>query len=277
MRIWMVRVLIAFLLLFVNLQNWAHPEERPPSPDLAVEAQEVVFPKNTLFQGTSVQVELTVRNLGNAEVAPFDVKVWDLFQGKRQPLKTFPVASLPPLASVVLTFDWKPEGQGVHPILVIADPDGKVQEADRGNNSATKEVLVLSTVHVLTNLYAFALDYTAPGSIDRRLLEAERDVFLDPRDAKVRERFLQVAVDWEQERIVVIGLGLRPFYIVSDAAAQPLARRAAKLDAQRWLSWIQEKRASGKHVKGQVFGARILAEHELPDGSFMVKMEAPLP
>jgi len=161
--------------------------------------------------------------------------------------------------------------------MVTADPDGKVQEPDRGNNSSTKEVLVLSTVHVLTNLYAFALDYTSPGSVDRRLLEAERDVFLDPRDPEAQQQLLQVAVDWERERIVVIGLGLRPFYIVSDAAAQPLARRAAKLDAQRWLSWIQQKRASGKNLKGQVFGARILAEQELPDGSFMVKMEAPLP
>lgn len=273
----MVRLLIASLLVFVNLQNRAHPAERPPWPDLAVEAEEIVFPKNTVLQGTSVLVELTVRNLGNAEAAPFDVKAWDLFEGRRQFLKTFPVAALPPLASVVLTFDWKPEGQGVHQIMVTADPDGKVQEPDRGNNSSTKEVLVLSTVHVLTNLYAFALDYTSPGSVDRRLLEAERDVFLDPRDPEAQQQLLQVAVDWERERIVVIGLGLRPFYIVSDAAAQPLARRAAKLDAQRWLSWIQQKRASGKNLKGQVFGARILAEQELPDGSFMVKMEAPLP
>lgn len=276
MQSWMVRFLIASLLILVN-QNGAHPEERSGWPDLVVEADTIIFPKNTLLQGTSVLVELTIRNAGNAEAAPFEVKVWDLFQGKRHLLKTFPVASLPSLASVILTFDWKPEGQGVHQITVTADPDGKVQEPNRGNNSATKAVLVLSTVHVLTNLYAFALDYTAPGSLDRQLLEAERDVFLDPRNATAQERLLRVAVDWERERIVVIGLGLRPFYIVSDAAAQPLARRAARLDAQRWLSWIQEKRAAGRPLKGQVFGARTLAEQELPDGSFMVKMEAPLP
>jgi hypothetical protein len=72
---------------------------------------------------------------------------------------------------------------------------------------------------------------------------------------------------------------LRPFTIVSNAAALPAARRAAVLEAQRWLALIQEHRGKAGRSPGagqRLFGAVIVAEQTLPDGSVMVKMEAPL-
>jgi hypothetical protein len=87
------------------------------------------------------------------------------------------------------------------------------------------------------------------------------------------------AVDSDRGAVEVIGLGLRPFTIVSTAAALPAARRAAVLEAQRWLGLIQEHRGKGGGAAAageRLFGAVVVGEQALPDGSVMVKMEAPL-
>lgn len=270
-------VLVAF---FLSIAEVASPAEGPfPRPDLAAAASEITFPKTTLLEGVLIQVEIMLRNLGDGEAGRFDVQVFDLFMGKNQLLTSFSIASLPSSSSAALTFNWKPKSQGIHTVRVLTDPEGRVQEPDRTNNVAAREVLVLSEFQVWTNLYTFALSYLPPNSFDRKLLEAERKVFLEPQSLKAQDELLRLAVDWKKEKAVVIGLGLRPFYVVSDPAAQPLAKRSAQLNAQQWLSWIRQKRTKteGRTTKDQIFGAKTLTEQALPDGSYLIKVEATLP
>ena len=73
-----------------------------------------------------------------------------------------------------------------------------------------------------------------------------------------------------------------PGKVLAPIAGRPMiqhvverARRAARLDAQHWISLIRTGKAGGPS-KGQVYGAEVLFEQELPDGSYLVKMKAPL-
>lgn len=245
------------------------------APNLAIEPADIVLPKPSLLLGHPVALEITVRNAGGAEAKNFQVGVWDLVGAEGKLLRAFQVASLPPQASAVLSHEWKPEGTGVHRVTVRVDPDGRVPDQNRADNTASREVVVLSEAEAMANLYAFAVGYTRPNSLERRLVEAERRVLVEAKKPVAFDALLNVAVDRETRSIRVVGLGLRPWYVVSDVAAAAGARRAARLDAQHWISLIRTGKAGGPS-KGQVYGAEVLFEQELPDGSYLIKMKAPL-
>jgi len=250
-----------------------------PLPDLAVAPEDIVLPRGSLLEGMSVTVAVRVRNLGDGEARAFDVQTWDVAGQKRTALKTFAIASVPPRSGLLLTVEWTPRGPGLHQVTVGVDPSSLVPEASRANNSASRTVLILSEVQALRNLYAFGLQYVPRGSRDFDLLEAERALVGGSPGAREVGQLAAKAVDRDRQVVEVIGLGLRPFTIVSNAVALPAARRAAVLEAQRWLGLVQEHRgkAVGAPVAGgRLFGAVIVAERALPDGSVMVKMEAPL-
>jgi len=76
-------------------------------------------------------------------------------------------------------------------------------------------------------------------------------------------------------------LGLRPWNVFSDEVASPLAKRAAREDAQNWLAVAKEALGKIAHeaeipTRLQAFGAQILMERSMPDGSILLKMHAPL-
>lgn len=245
-------------------------------PDLAVGPADIALPKTSLLEGVPIPVEVTVRNQGDEGAASFRVEASDQLGDRRESLRTFQVVSLPPLSAAVLNFEWTPAGQGVHILRVQVDPEKRIPEAERANNLAERRVLVLTERQALRNLYRFALSYVARGSDDERRLAAEGNVLERGRDPQAVERLRQVAIDPGRRMVTVIGLGLRPWYVVSDAVAVPGARRAARLEAQRWLAEILGRPGRGGDDL-QVFGARILAEEELPDGSYLVKVQAPVP
>ncbi|MBI5166727.1 MAG: hypothetical protein HY998_03150 [candidate division NC10 bacterium] len=253
-------------------------EKERLQPDLVTRPGDVVLPRLSLVKGVAVPVELTVRNQGDDEAKNLDVRIWDVSPEKGQALRAFRVASLPPLSSAVLSFEWVPSGIGLHKLTIGIDPDKKIAEADRSNNTASKEVLILSEEELQRNLYEFALSYTPRGSKEQALLEAERHVMLNPKDKALFGRLLQLAIDYEKEAITVIGVGIRPWNVVSEAAGAPVARRLARQDAQRWLALIQSNREKTlpSAPKGQIYGARVIAEQRLPDGSYWVKVLAPL-
>jgi len=268
------------LLLAAAVSAWGEGPSAPgPRPELAVTAEDIVLPRPSLLEGVAVTVVVRVRNLGDAEARAFDVQTWDVAGQKGTPLKTFAVASVPPRSDILLTVDWTPRSPGLHQMTVGVDPGSRVPEGSRANNTASRTVLILSEGQALRNLYAHGLQYVARGSRDFDLLEAERALVGGPPAARGVAQLAAKAVDRDRRVVEVIGLGLRPLTIVSTAVALPAARRAAVLEAQRWLGLIQEHRgrAGGALAAGgRLFGAVVVAEQALPDGSVMVKMEAPL-
>jgi hypothetical protein len=243
-------------------------------PELAVSREDIILPRPSLLEGVAVPVAVRVRNLGDGEARSFEVQVADGAGQRVVPLKTFAVASVPPRSDVLLTVDWTPRGPGLHRMTVRVDEGARVPEGSRANNAASRSVVVLSQAQALRNLYAYGLQYVLRGSRDFELLEAERALVGTPPTPRAVAGLAAKAVNAERGVIEVIGLGLRPFTIVSTAVALPAARRAAVLEAQRWLGLIQEHR--GRAGGGRVFGAVVVGEQALPDGSVLVKMEAPL-
>ena len=248
-------------------------------PDIVIRPQDIILPRPSLVSGIPVTVEIGLRNQGDDDAENFDVRIWDIATEKSQALRAFRVASLPTLSSAVLSFEWIPSGPGLHKLTVGIDPDEKIPDADRSSNTASRQVFVLSEEELRSNLYEFAMAYTARGSKERDLLEAEREVMINPKDKALLDRLERLAIDYEKEAITVIGVGLRPWNVFSEAAAAPIARRLAKQDAQRWVSLLQANRKKGgtpSTQKGTVYGARVIAEQRLPDGSYWVKVQAPL-
>lgn len=262
------------------LQQIAFKESVKPS--LVLDRGDIVIPKVTFPQGSNIPIEITVHNQGDEEAKNFEVQVLETSSDDQdKPIDSFLVASLPPLSSVTLKAQWEAQIPGLQRIGVLIRPENKSKGSESVRQQAYQEVLILSPSEILISLYRLASNYTPAGSPDRSLLAAQLRVALNSQDEPSLQNLLQTAVDPEGTYITVIGLGLRPWNIFSEEVASPMAKRAARVDAQNWLALIRKalKKGyieSGIPLKTQVYGARILVEQVLPDGSVMLKMLAPL-
>lgn len=104
--------------------------------------------------------------------------------------------------------------------------------------------------------------------------------------------FASDAVDWENQKVVVTGMGIAPPTAVNAAQARMLARRAAVVEGYRQLaeqingvqvdaeSTVENMMILSDIVRTKVSacikGARVLDEKILPDGSYAVRMEVPM-
>jgi len=254
-------------------------------PFLSVDKADIVIPKLSVPEGSRIPIEVSIHNQGDEEAKDFEVHVLEGAMGdredKREPIDSFLVASLPPLSSVSFNLQWVAASPGLKKIIVSIHPDDRLKGEEAGRLQAFQEVLVLSQQQVLIGLYRLAYNYAPPGSLDRSLLKAQLKVALDPQDEGSLKDLLKAAVDREGSSITVIGLGIRPWNIFSEEVASPVAKRAARMDAQSWLALARKslRRASseaGFPTRSQVYGAHILLEQLMPDGSAMVRMQAPL-
>ncbi len=251
-------------------------------PFLVVDRGDIVIPKVTFPQGSNIPIEITVHNQGDEEARNFEVQVLETSSdNKDKPIDSFLVASLPPLSSVTFKAQWEARRPGLQKIRVLIRPENRSKGSESVSHLAYQEVLVLPPTEILISLYRLASNYTPPGSPDRSLLEAQLRVALNPQDEPSLQNLLKATVDPGGTYITVIGLGLRPWNIFSEEVAFPMAKRAARVDAQNWLALIRKALGrgsieSGIPLRAQVYGARILLEQVLPDGSVMLKMLAPL-
>ncbi|MBN1621065.1 MAG: hypothetical protein JW871_00555 [Endomicrobiales bacterium] len=109
-----------------------------PSPDLAVEPQDITFSNTIPRQGDSVTIEINVHNAGeliaeNVHVTVFDNNV--AFASSVIPL----IASE---SSCVITVPWTAAPKGVHNIKVVVDPDNIIPEPYEDNNAASRSIYV---------------------------------------------------------------------------------------------------------------------------------------
>jgi tetratricopeptide (TPR) repeat protein len=251
-------------------------------PFLVVDRGDIVIPKVTFPEGSNIPIEITVHNQGDEEARNFEVQVLETSSDNEdKPIDSFLVAFLPPLSSVTFKAQWEARRPGLQKIRVLIRPENRPKGSESVSHLAYQEVLILPPAEILISLYRLASNYTPPGSPDRSLLEAQLRVALNPQDEASLQNLLKAAVDPEGTYVTVIGLGLRPWNIFSEEVAFPMAKRGARVDAQNWLALIRKALGkgyieSGIPLRAQVYGARILLEQVLPDGSVMLKMLAPL-
>jgi len=251
-------------------------------PFLVVDRGDIVIPKVTFPEGSNIPIEITVHNQGDEEARNFEVQVLETSSDNEdKPIDSFLVAFLPPLSSVTFKAQWEARRPGLQKIRVLIRPENKPKGSESVSHLAYQEVLILPPTEILISLYRLASNYTPTGSPDQSLLEAQLRVALNPQDEAALQDLLKVAVDPEGTYVTVIGLGLRPWNIFSEEVAFPMAKRGARVDAQNWLALVRKALGkgyieSGIPLRAQVYGARILLEQVLPDGSVMLKMLAPL-
>jgi tetratricopeptide (TPR) repeat protein len=252
-------------------------------PSLVLDKADIVIPKASIPQGSKIPVAVTIHNEGDEEAKNLEVRVQEVSPDNQiKPIESFLVASLPPLASVTFNLQWEALSPGPQKIAVSAQSeDSKPKAVESHQYMAQQEVLVLSEREILVSLYRMAFNYTPVGSAERALLSAQLRVALNPADEDALEELLGLAVDADGSFISVMGLGLRPWNVFSDEVASPMAKRTAREDAQNWVALARKALGKTPHegaipTRLQAYGAQILMERAMPDGSVLLKMHAPL-
>jgi hypothetical protein len=111
-------------------------EGRPPLPDLAIQAPDLVLSNSTPFAGMPLELRVGLHNLGGGNVTGCAVVL--SVDGARWDSRTVGVA---PFGQTDVAFNWT-SVQGSHTLSVTADPDNLVEETEEGNNGATLSVTV---------------------------------------------------------------------------------------------------------------------------------------
>jgi hypothetical protein len=127
------------------------------------------------------------------------------------------------------------------------------------------------------NLPQATIDY---GEIMNSIFALEETIKADPDDIEARQSLLKVAIDSARGKIYTIGEGLADSTIESEAQAKQRAERAALVDAQRWVMFVQRWQKDvtmpsiTEKVTGDVPPFRILQKAELPENKvyFMIEV-----
>jgi hypothetical protein len=109
-----------------------------PEPDLAVSPDDITFSTQKVVGGDRVTITGRVRNVGEVSASGVTVRIsldgGTLAEG---------VVDVPAGGSATVSAVWDTKQQdGEHTITVAADPANELDEADEGNNAASRTVLV---------------------------------------------------------------------------------------------------------------------------------------
>jgi len=236
-------------------------------PDLVLTAGDVALEPGYPRIGEPVTLKARVRNLGDQPSAATTVSAFEGEPLTGTPLAELPVPPLAPGASYIASFDWNPAGPpGGRTLSLVVDAGGAVVEADEGNNTARRSVVVQNADLFVTEPYfspngdgvkdETALGYRATGPVSvvvsndrgqevRRLLTngpASGSVAWDGRD--------------EQGRLLWDG---SYFFTLIGAGDRVLGRAEAVLDTDR--SPLHELTSVGQTLTHNVSCA-------LPDSAF---------
>lgn len=132
-------------------------------PDLAVSVDDISFiPEKITTLPTSAVVSAVVRNLGRSDVSQATVALYDgeVVPGKKVAEQTL---AFPGMASTTVTFPLPVSDGKEHLLYLVVDPDSRLEESNRSNNSAAKRLLPETTF----DFSVAAGDLTAaPGQLE---------------------------------------------------------------------------------------------------------------
>ncbi|MDI6856629.1 MAG: CARDB domain-containing protein, partial [Candidatus Thermoplasmatota archaeon] len=112
-----------------------------PLPDLAISPEDItILPSNTVSNGTTITINATVHNIGNAAAPNITVR----FYADTTLIATKTISSLSPTSSITLSTTWTATPAGNYTVKVIVDPDNLTAESDETNNEATKILTVVT-------------------------------------------------------------------------------------------------------------------------------------
>lgn len=146
--------------------------------------------------------------------------------------------------------------------------------------SASKDTSPKDAKNPFQLIYSLASAEVSTKDNDKTLIEAQEQVFLSRENVSHHKYLVSVAVDREADAIVVFGLGRPPSDASSPLQARLLARRAAIVDAYRWVGhaarWVKEPEAPFSNLSADVKDTKVINEFWVPNQLYMVKVIAPL-
>ncbi|MHB8431913.1 MAG: CARDB domain-containing protein, partial [Acidimicrobiales bacterium] len=118
-------------------QTTSTPIQVVTSEDLSIEPTDIQF---TAADGGLVQISVTVHENGDAVSQPFEVGVYQGDPATGTVIGTPTLASLAASGSATVTVAWNPStANGPTPITAVADVQNVVPDANRANNTATRD------------------------------------------------------------------------------------------------------------------------------------------
>ncbi len=107
-------------------------------PDLAITPSDITYTPQNPTDGETVNITLTVHNLGNASAS--NVNIWFYVDGIRKDIVSGVNIDANSYTNVL--FFWIPESAGTHNLQFVLDPENLIPETDETNNIAGKDVFV---------------------------------------------------------------------------------------------------------------------------------------
>jgi parallel beta-helix repeat protein len=107
-------------------------------PDLTISSSDVSFSEDNPFDGQTITITATVRNIGKENAENVTIRFLD---GKTM-VSEQKIPVIYSGSEVSVSIKWTAKGEGFHPIKVIVDPYNAIIETDEGNNEATRSILV---------------------------------------------------------------------------------------------------------------------------------------
>jgi len=134
-------------------------------PDLAVTDADLWFDPLPARQDSMLTVGVNVHRSGGEQTLS-GVEV-AFYRGSRDPANFLGVATLPPLEPGVGVIDsayvgWTPTAPGAYTLLAVVDPDNRIEEGSKTNNTAQWTLTVLPPT---------ASDDTTPPTVERLTIE----------------------------------------------------------------------------------------------------------
>ena len=137
----------------------------PSPPDLVVSSIEMPSLINLAISDGTVEIKVTVTNVGDQPSGPFHTSVWPEGRGFLMfPVDLGLVATLEGGQSITLTTDYTYDTAGTYTVEAEVDPDNDVTEGDEGNNIRTVTVeVVFEPLLILTPIFpAFPIATPTP-------------------------------------------------------------------------------------------------------------------
>jgi hypothetical protein len=133
----------------------------------------------------------------------------------------------------------------------------------------------------LLNDIMFSWAISQSPAEDSTLLAAQKKVQINPQDMEARKGLVSVAVDKENNRIHIFGIGRAPENVAVASIRKTMASRAALIGATTWIgrlaNWSRNGVEGSFDVSDTVQGVTTVNTLWLGEKIALMKVEAPLP
>jgi PKD repeat protein len=138
----------------------------PSPPDVALTADDITFGTTSPSEGETVPISVTLHNLGGSHSGALTAAFYATLDTPQTYIGSTFVPNIPPSGTVQTAVAWNTLGfSGTVPVRVVADPYGRLAEADEDNNEASAELDILTRPDLRVTQIALSDDEPVVGEV----------------------------------------------------------------------------------------------------------------